>query len=72
MNKFVNFIYYNVIVYIVYYVIDHIFTFFNLYSSTKLGEDLFVMPTNSDMIYIIINVVVSTIVGFYILKKIKL
>jgi len=71
MSKFVNFVYYNIIVYILYTILDHIFTFFNLYSSPELGNDLLVMPTNSDMTYIIINVVISTILGYYILKKLN-
>jgi len=71
MSKFVNFVYYNVIVYVLYSILDHIFTFFHLYSSPKLGTDLLIMPTNSDMTYIIINVVISTILGYYILRKIN-
>lgn len=66
-----NFIYYNVIVYILYAVIDTIFTFLNLYSTPELGTDLLVMPTDSDMTYIIINVCISTVLGYYILKKIN-
>ena len=71
MNKFVNFVYYNIIVYVLYSILDHIFTFFNLYSSSELGTNLFVVPTNSDMTYIIINVVISTLLGYYILGKLK-
>jgi len=71
MNKFVNFVYYNIIVYILYSLLDHIFTFFNLYSSPELGTDLLIMPTDTDMTYIIINVVVSTLVGYFILRKIN-
>ena len=71
MSKFVNFVYYNIIVYVLYTILDHIFTFFNLYSSPKLGNDLLVMPTNSDMTYIIINIIISTILGYYILKKLN-
>lgn len=66
-----NFIYYNVIVYILYAAIDTIFTFLNLYSTPELGTDLLVMPTDSDMTYIIINVCISTVLGYYILKKIN-
>jgi len=66
-----NFIYYNIIVYILYAVLDHIFTFFNLYSTPELGTDLLVMPTNSDMTYIIINICISTVFGYYILKKVN-
>jgi hypothetical protein len=70
MQKFINFVYYNVIVYIVYYIIDHIFTFLNLYSSSKLGTDLTIMPTNSDITLIVINIAISSILGLYILKKV--
>jgi hypothetical protein len=72
MQKFINFVYYNVIVYILYYIIDSIFTFLNLYSSPQLGKDLFVMPTNSDMTYIAINIAISSIFGLYLLKKFTL
>jgi hypothetical protein len=71
MSKFVNFVYYNIIVYVLYSILDRIFTFFNLYSSPELGTDLLVMPTNSDMTYIIINVVISTLLGYYILRKLN-
>jgi len=71
MGRFVNFIYYNVIVYILYTIIDHIFTFFHLYSSNELGQDLLVMPTDSDMTYIVINIVISSVLGLYLLKKLQ-
>jgi len=72
MSKFVNFIYYNIIVYILYSIIDHIFTFLNLYSSPELGTDLLVMPTDSDITYILINIAISSIAGLYLLKKVKI
>ena len=72
MEKFVNFVFYNVAVYGVYMLIDTIFSFFHLYSSEQLGVDLLVMPTDSDMIYILINSVVSIIAGYFIYRKVKL
>jgi len=71
MSKFVNFVYYNVIVYVLYSIIDYIFTFLHLYSSSQLGKNLLVMPTDSDMTYIIINIVISSVAGLYILKRIN-
>ena len=72
MSKFINFIYYNIIVYILYTAIDHIFTFLGLYSSPELGTDLLVMPTDSDITYILINIAISSIAGLYLLKKVKI
>ena len=57
--------------YFTYLVIDKIFTFLGCYSDPRLGESLTVMPTNGDMVWIIINSVVSAIFAFYILYKIK-
>ena len=70
-TKFVNFVYFNIIVYIVYSVIDFIFTFLNLYSNPNLGNDLMVMPTHTDMRFIFINILISTIAGYKILKQIN-
>jgi len=70
-TKFVNFIYFNVIVYVVYYVIDHIFTFLNFYSNPNLGIDLMVMPTNTDMLFIFINILISMLAGYKLLKRIN-
>jgi len=71
MKRFVDFILYNTIVYAIYWLIDTIFTFLNFYSSDELGNDLTVMPTDSDFTYIIINIVISATLGYYIFKKIK-
>lgn len=71
MRRFVDFIFYNVIVYLLYSLIDTIFTFLNLYSSTTLGNDLSVMPTQSDITFIFINVVISTVLGYIIFKRLK-
>ena len=71
MSRFMNFIYFNGIVYIAYMIVDKVFTYFNLYSNPELGNDLMVMPTSTDMILIGVNVILSSICGFYILYKIK-
>ena len=71
MGGFSKFIIYNVVVYIIYWIIDHIFTFLNLYSSKKLGQDLLVMPTDSDLKLIIINIILSAIFGFIVMRWIE-
>jgi hypothetical protein len=71
MQKFIDFILYNTIVYLLYELIDKLFTLLHLYSSNKLGSDLSVMPTDSDLTFILINIVISGIFGFYIYKKVK-
>ncbi|SFV57641.1 hypothetical protein MNB_SV-10-113 [hydrothermal vent metagenome] len=71
MGKFAKFIYYNVIVYILYMAVDTVFMFFHVYSSDKLGKDLLIMPTESDMMLILFNIIISTIGGYFILKKLE-
>lgn len=71
MQRFVHFIFYNVVVYILYAVIDTIFTSLHLYSSPALGNDLAVMPTRSDITFIFINILISTVLGFIVYRKLK-
>ncbi len=71
MRKLMDFLYYNIFVYIAYWFIDTVFDFFNLYSSHDLGQDLMVMPTSSDMVLIGINIVFSLVLGVIALKKLK-
>jgi hypothetical protein len=71
MSKFTSFIVFNIIVYILYAIIDKLFTLLSLYSNPQLGESLSVMPTTGDMVLIFINVIVSSIAGFYFTYKIK-
>jgi len=71
MGGFSKFILYNVVVYIIYWIIDRAFTFLNLYSSKELGNDLLVMPTDSDLTLIIINIVISMIAGFVVMRWIE-
>ena len=71
MGGFSKFILYNVVVYIIYKIIDYIFTFLNLYSSKELGQDLLVMPTDSDLTLIIINTAISMVAGFVAMRWIE-
>ncbi len=71
MRRLMDFIYYNIFVYVIYMVIDFVFDFLNFYSSHKLGKDIMIMPTTSDMVFIGINVVASLVVGLIVLNKLK-
>lgn len=71
MSGFSKFILYNLLVYIIYWIIDRLFTFLNLYSSKELGQDLFVMPTDSDLILIVVNIVLSMVAGFVVMRWIE-
>ncbi len=71
MGKFAKFLYYNIIVYFLYVIVDKLFTMLHLYSSDALGTNLTVMPTNSDLTLIIINVVISSVGGYFLLKKLE-
>ena len=66
-----DFIYYNIFVYIAYWIIDTAFDLLNLYSSHDLGKDLMVMPTSSDMVLIGINIVLSLVLGLIAFNKLK-
>jgi hypothetical protein len=69
VSKFTYFIIYNVLVYILYIIIDKIFTSFGWFSNPNLGKDLLVMPNQTDIILIFINIFISTILAWYILFK---
>ncbi len=71
MSRFTTFILFNIFAYFAYWAIDRLFTLFGWYSNPKLGEDLMVMPTNSDIWLIVINVIFSTTIAYYLLHKIK-
>lgn len=71
MSKFISFIIFNIIVYVVYAIIDKLFTLLSLYSNPHLGESLSVIPTTGDMILIFINVLLSSMLGLYLTYKIK-
>ncbi len=51
MSKLVSFLVYNIIVYVLYAIIDSVFSFFDVYSNPQLGTDLFIMPTDKDLVY---------------------
>ena len=69
MGNFSKFIIYNVIVYFLYMAVDTVFTFLHFYSSDKLGQDLVTMPTNTDMMLIFLNIIISTVAGYIVLQK---
>jgi len=71
MSRFTAFLIFNILVYIVYWGIDKVFTILNFYSNPKLGEDIMIMPTTSDVWLIAVNVLLSSILGYYLLHKIK-
>ena len=71
MSKFSSFILFNALMYGIYLLIDTLFTFFDWYSNPQLGHDIMVMPTSGDIWLIVLNTVVSSIVAFYVLYKIK-
>ncbi len=70
MGKITKFIIYNAIVYFIYMGVDTVFTFLHFYSSDKLGKNLTTMPTQTDTIFIFINIMISTISGYILMKKI--
>jgi len=71
MSKFTSFILFNVLMYGIYIVIDKVFTFFTFFSSPQLGHDIMVIPTSGDIWLIVINTLVSSVMAFYLLYKIK-
>ncbi len=71
MSRFTRFILFNVFTYVVYYLIDGLFTTLDWYSNPALGKDIMIMPTQSDVWLIMINVLLSSVVAFYLLFKMK-
>ena len=71
MSKFTSFILFNVLMYVIYVLIDKVFTFFDWYSNPQLGHDITVMPTSGDIWFITLNTLVSSVGAFYLLYKIK-
>ena len=57
--------------YVVYVLIDKLFTLFDWYSNPQLGHDIMVMPSSGDIWLISINTLLSAIAAFYVLYKIK-
>ncbi len=71
MSRFTAFILFNIQAYFAYWAIDKLFTLFSWYSNPKLGQDLMVMPTTADLWLIMINVLLSSGIAYYLLRKIK-
>ncbi len=71
MSRFTTFILFNLLAYFAYWAIDKLFTLFNWYSNPKLGEDIMVMPTTGDIWLIMINILLSSGIAYYLLQKIK-
>ncbi len=73
MGKFSKFVFYNLFVYIVYVIIDKIFSLLHLYSPKmqSSGFSLSAMPSSSDMRLVIINSVISAILGYFLFKRFK-
>jgi len=71
MSKFTSFILFNTLMYVIYLLIDTLFTFFDWYSTPQLGHDIMVMPSSGDIWLIAINTVFSFVGSFYLLSKIK-
>ncbi len=71
MRGFINFVFYNVIVYVIYAVIDYFLTVVGAYSSPDLGESLSVPFTSMDLTLIIMNGLFSMIAGLIVLRKFK-
>jgi len=71
MRKLIDFIYYNIFVYIIYGLIDYLFDALNFYSSHALGKDIMLMPTSVDMTLIGMNIIVSMVLGLIILQHVQ-
>ena len=71
MRKLMDFIYYNIFVYVIYWIIDYLLDALNIYSSHDLGKDIMIMPTESDMIFIGINIIISMVLGLRVLKYVQ-
>jgi len=71
LSKFTRFILLNICIYILYIIIDKVFTFLDFYSNPQLGHDLMVIPTTGDIWFIVINTLLSFAGSFYILSKIQ-
>ena len=71
MRKLMDFIYYNIFVYVIYGLIDYLFDALNFYSNHELGKDLMVMPTSADMTLIGVNIITSMILGLIVLRYVQ-
>ena len=71
MSKFIKFILFNTFMYIIYTIVDKLFTLLDLYSNPELGINIMVMPTNVDIWLIVSNSILSSIGSFYLILKMK-
>ncbi len=66
----IKFIVYNVVVWVLYFIVDKIFTILHIYQSTT-PDDIFSYLNNRDITLIIINIAISLILGKIIMNKYK-
>ncbi len=71
MSKFTRFILFNIFTYVAYYLIDTLFTKLDWYSNPALGQDIMIMPTQSDVWLIMINILLSSAAAFYLLFRLR-
>jgi len=71
MSKFVSFVLYNILMYLVYRGIDKVFDSLDWYSNPALGNSIMIMPTGDDVWLIFANIICSSIISLYLLYKIK-
>ena len=71
MRKLMDFIYYNIFLYLIYGLIDYLFDALNFYSSHELGKNIMVMPTSVDMTLIGINIIISMVMGLIVLRYVQ-
>ncbi len=69
MSRLTKFLLFNIFTYVAYAIIDQIFTKLNWYSDANLGKDLMIIPTQSDIWLIGVNILLSSIVAFYLLAQ---
>ena len=71
MSKFTRFILFNIFMYVLYIMIDKVFTFLGWFSNPQLGQDIMIMPTSGDIWLIAINTLLSSAGAFYVLHKMR-
>lgn len=71
MSRFSAFVFFNILVYLAYDLIDRLFTRLNWYSDPQLGESLNVMPTQGDIILITINIFFASFFAYITMRWLK-
>ena len=69
MSKFTRFILFNIFMYVLYIMIDKVFTKLDFYSNPQLGQDIMVMPTSGDVWLVALNTLLSAVGALYVLRK---